>query len=271
MTKTATIKVDDANVAYRVRGDGPAIVLINGTAALDTHWGPVISELANYRTVISLDYSGSGDTTDDGKPLSLHKLARQVQEVAKAAGAEQFDLVGHSLGAAVAVELAATSPTRVKTLTVVAGFSCGSEPRLKLQFELWRALLRSDHALFFRVLLLTGLTPAFISAHNHSTMENMIQSYIAASNCDGIARQVDLALAVDIREQARNVSSPTLVLSCAFDQIVSRNAELAALIPDAVYRQINAGHLAYLEAANEFLCQLYEFTSKHGRESFAPG
>lgn len=41
MTKTATIKVDDANLAYRVHGEGPAIVLINGIAATGTHWGDV--------------------------------------------------------------------------------------------------------------------------------------------------------------------------------------------------------------------------------------
>jgi pimeloyl-ACP methyl ester carboxylesterase len=271
MTKTATIKVDDANLAYRVCGEGPAIVLIRGIAATDTHWKPVISELARFRTVISLDYSGSGDTTDDGSPLSLHKLARQVAGVATAAGAEQFDLVGHSLGAAIAVELAASSPSRIKTLTLVAGFAWGAEPRLKLHFELWRELIRSNHASFLKVLLLTGLSPSFISTRGHKAMEDMSEASFADANWDGMARQIELALAVDIRNRARNVLSPTLVLGCAFDQIVSRTLELSELIPNAAFRQINAGHFAFLERADEFLWQLYEFTSKHGRESVAPG
>src|SRR5258708_38673615 len=77
MSRSAAI-VGGARVAYRVQGRGPAIVLVNGTAALDMHWGPVIEEFSKSRTVISLDYSGSGETTDDGGALSLQKLAEQV-------------------------------------------------------------------------------------------------------------------------------------------------------------------------------------------------
>ena len=76
MATTSVVNVDGARVAYRLHGRGPAVVLVNGTAALDAHWGPVIGELSKNRTVISLDYSGSGDTTDDGSALSLQKLAQ---------------------------------------------------------------------------------------------------------------------------------------------------------------------------------------------------
>jgi hypothetical protein len=65
LVRTSVVNVDGARVAYRLNGQGPAVVLANGTAALDMHWGPVIAELGKQRTVISLDYSGSGDTTDD--------------------------------------------------------------------------------------------------------------------------------------------------------------------------------------------------------------
>ena len=32
------VNVDDAQVAYRVQGKGPAVVLVNGAGALDVHW-----------------------------------------------------------------------------------------------------------------------------------------------------------------------------------------------------------------------------------------
>jgi pimeloyl-ACP methyl ester carboxylesterase len=103
MIDSRTVNVEGARVAYRMQGNGPPIVLVNGKAALDVHWGPVIPALAKQWTVISLDYSGSGETTDDGSALSLQKLANQVVGTAKAAGLDRFDLVGHSLGAAVAI------------------------------------------------------------------------------------------------------------------------------------------------------------------------
>jgi 3-oxoadipate enol-lactonase len=164
MATARVVNVDGARVAYRLHGRGPVVVLVNGTAALDAHWGPVIAELGKHRTVISSDSSGSGDTTDDGSALSLQKLAHQVREVAGAAGVDRFDLIGHSLGAAVAIQLAASSADLVRSLIVVAGFSRGAEPRLKLQFELWLDLLRTNRDAFLRLLLLSGLTPAFVSS-----------------------------------------------------------------------------------------------------------
>ena len=150
--------------------------------------GPVVAELGKQRTVISLDYSGSGDTTDDGNSLCLQKLARQVKEVAAAAGVDRFDLVGHSLGAAIAIELAATSPDLVRSLIVVAGFSWGAEPRLKLQFELWLDLLRTNREAFLKLLLLSGLTPTFLSMLGTSAIQDMIKAYVPLANWEGIAR-----------------------------------------------------------------------------------
>jgi 3-oxoadipate enol-lactonase len=266
MTMVATTKVtnvDGARVAYRLHGQGPAVVLVNGTAALDAHWGTVIAELGKHRTVISLDYSGSGDTADDGSALSLQKLARQVREVAGAAGVGRFDLIGHSLGAAVAIQLAASSTDLVRSLIVVAGFSRGAEPRLKLQFELWLDLLRTNRDAFLRLLLLSGLTPAFVSSVGASTIEDMIKGYMPFANWEGIARQVELDLAVDVSRQAASITSPTLVINCAHDQIVTQTPELAAIIPGSTCRQISAGHLAYFEGADEFLSLATQFLSRY--------
>ncbi|WP_315743661.1 MULTISPECIES: alpha/beta hydrolase [unclassified Bradyrhizobium] len=262
MTESRMVTVDGARIAYRVQGNGPAIVLVNGTAALDVHWGPVIPALAKQRTVLSLDYSGSGETVDDGGALTLQKLASQVVGVAKAAGLSSFDIVGHSLGAAVAIAIAARHPDLVRSMIAVAGFAFGSEPRLQLQFELWLDLLRTNRTAFLRLLLLSGLTPAFISGLGLSAIKDMIDEYMPVANWDGIRRQVELDLAVDVREEALRVQAPTLVVPCAHDQIVTQCPELATRIPNVKLREINAGHLAYFEGGEEFVSVLIEFLSQ---------
>ena len=123
------VSVGSARVAYRVLGMGPAVLLVNGTGGGDGHWGDLIERLARSRTVVTLDYSGAGETTDDGAPLDLPTLARQVAAVAEAVGAPHVDLVGHSLGAAIATVLAAERPELVRTLTLVAAFLTADEPR----------------------------------------------------------------------------------------------------------------------------------------------
>jgi 3-oxoadipate enol-lactonase len=153
------VNVDDAQVAYRVQGKGPAVVLVNGTGALDVHWGHVIEVLSSQRTVISLDYSGSGDTVDDGGVLTLEKLARQVVGVAKAAGAETFDLIGYSLGSVIATFVAAEYPKLVRSVVLLTGFLWGGDSGLKLQYDLWLDLIRTNHQAYMRLLLFSGLTP----------------------------------------------------------------------------------------------------------------
>jgi 3-oxoadipate enol-lactonase len=252
MTNSKRVVVDGAQVAYRVHGQGPAIVLVNGTGGVDMHWGSVIAQLAAQRTVVTLDYSGAGETVDDGQPLSLPKLARQVAAVADATGVERFDLVGHSLGAAVAVSLASERPERIRSLVLVAGFAWGAETRMKLLFELWLELIRSDRAAFMKLLTLTALTPGFISSLDTPTIEKIMGDAIAATNWEGIARQVELDLQVDIRAQAPALGCPTLVIGCAHDQIVTQTRALAESIPGAVYEEINSGHQGYFEGGDAF-------------------
>ncbi len=251
--------VDGVQVAYRVQGHGPAVVLVNGTAALDVHWGGVIPDLAKRRTVISLDYSGSGDTEGGGSALTLKMLADQVAGVARAAGADRFDLVGHSLGAAIAAVLAIEAPERVRSLILVAGFAWGGEPRLKLQFELWLDLIRTNREAFLRLLLLSGLAPTFVSQIGNAAIEEMIKGYMPLANWEGMARQVELDMAVDIRTQAARIACPSLVVGCAHDQIVTQTRELADLIPRATYQEIDSGHLAYFQAAEGFIALATEF------------
>jgi len=55
-------------------------------------------------------------------------------------------------------------------------------------------------------------------------------AYMPLANWEGITRQVELDLAVDVSGQAKRVISPTIVITCAHDQMVTETPELAARI-----------------------------------------
>ncbi|QIG91122.1 alpha/beta fold hydrolase [Bradyrhizobium sp. 6(2017)] len=253
------VNVGSARVAYRVLGKGPAVLLVNGTGGGDGHWGDLIERLARSRTVVTLDYSGAGETTDDGAPLDLPTLARQVAAVVDAVGPPHVDLVGHSLGAAIATVLATERPEMVRTLTLVAGFLTADEPRLKLTFELWRRLIAADREGFIQLLALTTLSDKFFASPLAAHLDALAQGILAGTNWEGLARQVELDLRVDIQAEASRVRCPTLVLGCAHDQIVTRTRDLYERIPDATFGEINAGHQAYFEASEEFAAKFLAF------------
>jgi 3-oxoadipate enol-lactonase len=112
------------------------IVLVHGTMGKSEDWSRVVEELSNSRSVIRPDYIDRAAGMNSNE-LAIRDLADEVIAAVRAEGKQRFDLVGGSLGAAVATCIAAEHPEMVRSLVLVSGFSHGSDPRMNLQFKLW--------------------------------------------------------------------------------------------------------------------------------------
>jgi len=258
-------EIDGAKVAYRVEGKGPGLVLVHGTGGNgETNWAQVVDRLAECWTVVRPDYAGSGETIDDGGPLTVDALSAQVVAAVEAAGVVPFDLVGFSLGAAVAIKIAADHPDKVRSVVLLAGFASGDDPRLQFQFRLWRDLIDRDREALARIVLLTGFSPAFLSGLSDDAIETAVQDIEAGNNWPGMARQIDLDLVADVRVEAERIRRPTLVIGCTHDHMVpSAHAKaLAQIIPGATYAEIDSGHLAPLEKPDDLLDLIEPFLQK---------
>lgn len=250
------VEIDGARVAYRVDGQGPGLVLVHGTGgSAGTSWTEMVDRLARHWTVVRPDYAGSGDTVDGGGPLSLAALAAQVLAAAEAAGAQPFHLFGYSLGAVVAVKLAADHPGRVRSLVPLGGFLSSTDPRLQLQLRLWRDLIGRDREALARLGLLTCFSPAYLDRFDAATLEQLVAEDVANNDWEGLARQVALDLEVDVIAEAPRIACPALVIGCLQDQIVppAHARALAAAIPDAAYTELDSGHCALFEAPDALL------------------
>ena len=70
----------------------------------------------------------------------------------------------------------------VRSLVLVSGFSYGGDPRMRLQFELWLHLARTDKIALGKPLLVSGLSRDFLSAFDESTIDGIIRSFVAMSD-----------------------------------------------------------------------------------------
>ena len=97
----------------------PAVVLIHGSGMDHTAWALQTRFLAHLgRAVLAVDLPGHGRS--DGPPLTdIAGLVEWVVALLDAAGTRQAALVGHSLGALVALETAASHPDRVRALVLL--------------------------------------------------------------------------------------------------------------------------------------------------------
>jgi pimeloyl-ACP methyl ester carboxylesterase len=112
--------VNGLSMYYETHGEGPPLVLIHGGFGSTGMLGPIVPTLAGSRQVITYDVQGHGRTGDIDRPLKLDLLADDVAGLLRHLGHAQADVMGYSLGGAIALHTAFHHPDMVRKLVVVA-------------------------------------------------------------------------------------------------------------------------------------------------------
>jgi pimeloyl-ACP methyl ester carboxylesterase len=245
-TTTAPLRVPGADgVAVAVHrwgvpGGLPPVYLQHGFVA-DTrlNWvgtGTVAVLLAAGREVVGIDARGHGrsDKPHDPAAYGERRMADDLRRVADALGHDSFDLAGYSMGATVAMLVAAADP-RVRRLVIGgAGASFvdprGAEHHAVLMAEMAAALEAADVAdvrdprtvLFRRMADALGADRRALAAHARAVH----------------ARDPDLAA----------VTAPTLVLAGDADPLAARPEALAAAVRGARVTLVPGDHSTALRA-----------------------
>jgi 3-oxoadipate enol-lactonase len=115
-----TLSRGGANIAYEVRGpaDGPAVVLLHNIFCDRRVFDQVAPALPGLRTV-AIDFRGHGQSTLGATDYTVVDLVADVIAVLDREGIAQAVVVGLSLGATVALELALAHPARVERLVLM--------------------------------------------------------------------------------------------------------------------------------------------------------
>ena len=123
-----TADVGGRKISYAGAGqDGDVVLLIHGYGGDRNSWLFLQEPLAARYQVYALDLPGHGTSAKDVGEGPFGVLADAVTGVLDALGAERAHLVGHSMGGAVALAVAARDPGRIASLTLIAPSGFGSE------------------------------------------------------------------------------------------------------------------------------------------------
>jgi pimeloyl-ACP methyl ester carboxylesterase len=133
---TGYLPVNGLDMYYEIHGGGPALVLLHGAmGTIDSCFARLLPALAAAHQVIAVELQGHGHTGDIDRPLSYPQMADDTTALLRALGVGAADLVGYSLGGAVALQLAMQQPDMARRLVFAGGASYSIDGYYPEMFE----------------------------------------------------------------------------------------------------------------------------------------
>lgn len=259
------VELDGVRVRFEDKGQGPAVVLVHGFASSLETWATVTPALVQKHRVLSLDLKGFGWTERPPGDYSPPAQAKLVLALMKARGIEQADVVAHSWGSSVALQVALAAPTKVKKLALYDAWVY--EEQLP-NFFLWA---RADgvgealFSLFYKERADERMAFAFYDKERFMT-EQLVEDVDRALERPGTVAAALAAVRgqrfAEWQDKYKTVQQPTLLLWGREDAVtlLSFGERLHKDLPKSrlvVYPQ--CGHFPMLEAAKASTADLVQF------------
>ncbi len=239
----------------------PPLVLIHGAGGSHLYWPPELRRLRGY-CIYAPDLPGHGKSSAVDGQQSIEEYARYLVQWLETLHLRRAVLVGHSMGSAIALELALHHAEYVVGLGLI-----GAGARLKVLPELLN--LAADQTTFYKATDL--LVACSFSANSPSRLVELASRRLAETRQSVIYGDLLACNRFDVMDQLGAVKQPALVVCGAEDQMTPmRHAQfLANAIPQARLEVIpEAGHMVMLEQPNRVADSLLSFLKDL---SFLPG
>ena len=108
---------DKDGTAYKTFGDAPAtLIFIHGVGMCGQIWQPQVEHFSKDYRVITYDFLGHGQSLLKKDKLTLEDYISQLYNLVNEIGVSNFSIIGHSMGALIAVAFALRYPEKVDTL-----------------------------------------------------------------------------------------------------------------------------------------------------------
>ena len=116
------VRTDDVTLAiHEWPGRGPAIVAVHGLTSNHTVWHSIADALGGSHRILAHDLRGRGDSDKPASGYSLAHHAADLRALLDHFGLARAILMGHSLGAHIAVRFATLHPDRISKLVLFDG------------------------------------------------------------------------------------------------------------------------------------------------------
>lgn len=256
---SSTLTLDGFDYAYSVGPDnGSPLLLMHGLSGNQRTWKPVLPYLIEHYQLYTIDQRGHGWSGNPGD-YNIGLMAGDAVRFLEAVVQEKTFLVGHSMGARIALRLAAEHGELLKAVVLEdppLGFGPTIEGHREL-FEFWLEVCRmglSESAMAKEILEFNGDGDEVQAAYKAQTLHQLDPDVL------DLALQKRLWSGVGFESEFARVSVPALLMqsdtACGgvMDEDLSSIAELRA--ENWTWKRFEGvGHSIHYEVTEEF-CEL---------------
>lgn len=243
MTTESSAEYRGCRLAYRVEGDGPPVVLVQGVGVAGSGWTPQVQALRARFRCLTFDNRGMGASQPAGAAITVRQMAEDALWLMDRLEWDSAHLVGHSLGGPVALEMALARPERARSLSLLCTLARGRDAT-RLTWRMLRLGLRSrvgPRRARRRAFLEMVMPPGALRGADRDRMAAELAPLFGHDLADQPAialKQLAALRAWDGTDRLGRLSAiPTLVMSAAHDPIAPPRfgRALAEAIPGARY------------------------------------
>ena len=222
-----TMRYADVNgikIAYGVRGSGPPLVLIMGYRLSSLAWPlDFIEALAERFTVVLFDNRGTGTSDKPTFGYEISNMAKDVGGLLDHLEIARANVLGYSMGGAIAQEFVRQFPDRVLGLVLCATM-CGGPRAVYASPSVVRVMRELDglkpEEIARRIWSVT-YSPGYLENHRKLAEDQMRREIAAPTPLHAADLQYQAFAEFDCSKALPNIKAPTLVLTGDLDQLVS--------------------------------------------------
>ena len=216
--------VNGIKIAYGVRGSGPPLVLIMGYRLSSLAWPlDFIDALAERFTVVLFDNRGTGASDKPTIGYEISNMAKDVCGLLDHLEIARANILGYSMGGAIAQEFVRQFPDRVSGLVLCATM-CGGPRAIYASPSVVRVMRELDGLKpeeIARQIWKVTYSPGYLEEHRELAEDQMRREIAAPTPLHAADLQFQAFAEFDCSKALPNIQAPTLVLTGDLDQLVS--------------------------------------------------
>jgi pimeloyl-ACP methyl ester carboxylesterase len=211
----ATVRVNDVDLYYESGGEGAPVLLLHGLGSSTRDWEYQIPPLAQSHRVIAMDVRGHGRSAKPPGPYSVKQFASDAVALLRTLNATPAHVVGLSMGAMIAFQMAVDSPEAVRSLTIV-----NSGPAMILRTFSQKLLIQSRYAVVrifgMRALARMVAGPLFPKPEQVE-LRKKFEDHVAENDPKAYLASLSAINGWSVAERIATISCPVLIVASDHD------------------------------------------------------